>query len=182
MTIYHAYQALKYVGRMMEDALSILAYSDYSLKRMDNWEDEKRFLIHKEDIFCFDAHLGIEYVCRFLHTCTFLGIYNYKCSNSLNFFWRENSNVELFLFYIFKVKIFAYLSKFIFKVINFLRFNEKFPWTPSFIFSFVFSKPLRIKPQHSITYVQSRINEGFCVTVTRLTCDEMCDTFEAFDC
>ena len=82
----------------------------------------------------------------------------------------------------FKVKIFAYLSKFIFKVINFLRFNEKFPWTPSFIFSFVFSKPLRIKPQHSITYVQSRINEGFCVTVTRLTCDEMCDTFEAFDC
>ena len=50
-------------------------------------------------------------------------------------FWRENSNF-CFTFCFFKVKIFAYPSSSL-RLLIFYVFNEKFPWTPSFLFCFV---------------------------------------------
>ena len=53
----------------------------------------KRDLIHKEDILCFDAHLGIEYAEFF--TYTFLGTL-ISITNIHLPFRSENSNFELF--------------------------------------------------------------------------------------
>ena len=172
---------------MIEDALSILAYSDYSLKRMDNSLEEKMKRDFDSQRRYFMLWCTFRYwICRFfLHTHIFRYLnFNYKYSFTF-LAWEFKLWIIsdfCFTFCFFKVKIFAYPSSSL-RLLIFYVFNEKFPWTPKILILFRFvSEPLKIKPQHSITYVQSRINEGFCVTVTRLTCDEMCDTFEAFDC